>query len=228
MDKKELNDLIDRVALTGPGGVNKVKKILKELANGSGGSGSGCDCPGAMFVHGTIQEGNEAILFVPNSGEPSSGDAMKHIENGGTLYIVVSPRDGNELTLPLAFIQTFGRDTGLGFVMRGDSIVWIYEPEPDFSVNIDFNNPSIDYGDDKFWFTTLDESAVGNADACMLTIDNYETNSVILVKDDSGVFGNVTGSVSWYLKTKEVVLEDNPVDIPETVKYVVVYHVPLS
>lgn len=40
MDKKELNDLIDKVALTGPGGIDKIKKILKTILE-KGGSGSG-------------------------------------------------------------------------------------------------------------------------------------------------------------------------------------------
>ena len=38
MDKKELNSLIDRVSLTGPGGVDKIKKVLKELSDASSGS----------------------------------------------------------------------------------------------------------------------------------------------------------------------------------------------
>lgn len=231
MDKKELNGLIDRVALTGPGGTDLIKKILKKIVNEGqeDGDGSGCNCPGAMFVHGTTDEGDNTTFFVPNSGEPSSSDAMKHIENGGTLYIVVSLGVGIEFTAPLAFIQTMKGTTGLGFMVdEEDYVVWFYEPEPDFSVNIDFNNPSID-GDTKYWFTTLDESTVGDADACMLAIDNYEPNSVVLVKKDSGVFGGKVGIESWYLKTKEAALEDSPdLDIPETVKYVVVYPMELS
>ena len=38
MDKKELNNLIDRISLTGPGGIDKIKKVLKELGKSSGSS----------------------------------------------------------------------------------------------------------------------------------------------------------------------------------------------
>ena len=46
MDKKELQNLIDRISLTGPGGVDKIKKVLKEISQsdnreGNGGSGGG-------------------------------------------------------------------------------------------------------------------------------------------------------------------------------------------
>ena len=37
MDKKELNNLIDRISLTGPEGIKKIKKVLKELNDSSGG-----------------------------------------------------------------------------------------------------------------------------------------------------------------------------------------------
>lgn len=39
MDKKELQNLIDRISLTGPGGINKIKKVLKELSQSGGGEG---------------------------------------------------------------------------------------------------------------------------------------------------------------------------------------------
>lgn len=35
MDIKELNKLIDRISLTGPGGIDKIKKVLKEVADSS-------------------------------------------------------------------------------------------------------------------------------------------------------------------------------------------------
>ena len=38
MDTKELNNLIDRISLTGPGGIDKIKKVLKELGKSSGSS----------------------------------------------------------------------------------------------------------------------------------------------------------------------------------------------
>ena len=36
MDTKELNNLIDRISLTGPEGIKKIKKVLKELSDRSG------------------------------------------------------------------------------------------------------------------------------------------------------------------------------------------------
>lgn len=39
MDKKELQNLIDRISLTGPEGIKKIKKVLKELNDGNGGGG---------------------------------------------------------------------------------------------------------------------------------------------------------------------------------------------
>lgn len=40
MDKKELQNLIDRISLTGPEGIKKIKKVLKELSDGGGDSSS--------------------------------------------------------------------------------------------------------------------------------------------------------------------------------------------
>lgn len=36
MDTKELNNLINRITLTGPGGVDKIKKVLKEIIESGG------------------------------------------------------------------------------------------------------------------------------------------------------------------------------------------------
>jgi hypothetical protein len=87
MDKKELNDLIDRVVLTGPGGVDKIKKILKELANDSGsGSGSGGSVsPSPMIVRGTYDD--LAGAFTPDEGYPTWAEAREHFLSGGSLII---------------------------------------------------------------------------------------------------------------------------------------------
>lgn len=43
MDKKELQNLIDRISLTGPEGIKKIKKVLKELSDGSSSGSMGED-----------------------------------------------------------------------------------------------------------------------------------------------------------------------------------------
>ena len=43
MDKKELQNLIDRIGLTGPEGIKKIKKVLKELSDGSSSGSVGED-----------------------------------------------------------------------------------------------------------------------------------------------------------------------------------------
>lgn len=43
MDKKELQNLIDRISLTGPEGIKKIKKVLKELSDDSSSSSMGED-----------------------------------------------------------------------------------------------------------------------------------------------------------------------------------------
>lgn len=185
---------------------------------------SGCDCPGAMFVHGTVSE-DSPYKFVPNSGEPSSSDAMKHIENGGILYIVFSPTDGIEFTASLTIIQTVGDTTLLGFMINADHIAfWQYEPDPDFSVSVDFNNPDIGETNElKIWFTQLGESTIEDAEVCGLFIDNYSYSHAILSKQADGLFVSET-SMNWGLASREFVLsEDSSLAIPETVKYVVVY-----
>lgn len=106
MDKKELNDLIDRVVLTGPGGVDRIKKILKEIANGSesGGSDSGCQCLAPMFVSGTTNDDN---YFTPGEGTPSWGEAQEQMFNGGLVYMVVT-YDGEPVAVALATMASDG------------------------------------------------------------------------------------------------------------------------
>lgn len=89
MDKKELNDLIDRVVLTGPGGVDKIKKILKELVSESDDSGSddgsGCKCLAPMIVEGTVDAQDN---FIPASGAHTWAEAYDHMLNGGLVYFL--------------------------------------------------------------------------------------------------------------------------------------------
>lgn len=116
MDKKELNDLIDRVVLTGPGGVDRIKKILKEIANGSesGGSGSGCQCLAPMIVEGSVDESGN---FTPVSGAPAWSEARAHMLTGGLIYFL------DEYGVVLANVLDLVAGQ-IGAVVGSTSIVW--------------------------------------------------------------------------------------------------------
>ena len=89
MNKKELNDLIDRVVLTGPGGVDKIKKILKEIVNDSNDSDGGSSS--TLFVHGHSYDS----LFSPLETETTTWqEACDHFIGGGTVIFVLYGVDG--------------------------------------------------------------------------------------------------------------------------------------
>lgn len=123
MDKKELNDLIDKVALTGPGGVDKIKKILKELVNengGSSGGGSGCTCLPPMIVEGRTEKQNNNIVFIPNEGMPTYAEAEYQMLHGGLVFFKIDSGDSQQVCL--ATITGMGMIVGLA--PNGASMAW--------------------------------------------------------------------------------------------------------
>lgn len=187
---------------------------------------SGCDCPGVMFVHGTTGLGGPGT-FTPNTGEPSWNDARAHVENGGILYIAISNGPTVVEIAYSGFVSIFSNkalvfgDTYSPNNPSANVFMWTYVPEPDFTVSIDYDSPDAIQGNKRFWFTQLDQSTVGDADACQLLIHYTESDeSCLLVKVDDGEFtyGN-DGLVK-----RETVLEDYPtLTIPEGVEYIVIY-----
>lgn len=193
---------------------------------------SGCDCPGAMFVHGTTGPGespDSPAMFTPNTGEPSWNAARAHVENGGILYATI---DDGPLVMEIAysgFVNLFGTkalvfgDTYSPNSSSANTIMWQHVPEPDFAVSIDYDSPDAWLNNKRFWFTQLDQSTVEDADACQLLIHYTESDeSCLLVKVGDGEF--TCGNPNYNLKKRETVLEDYPtLTIPEGVEYIIIH-----
>lgn len=74
MDKQERINYIDRISLTGPGGRDKIKKILRDLAeNGGGGGGGGGDTPTTLSKYYYYGGSEVAIPIEENTGTAMSG-----------------------------------------------------------------------------------------------------------------------------------------------------------
>lgn len=188
---------------------------------------SGCDCPGAMFVHGTISEMNDEIVFTQNNGEPSPVAAKSHIEKGGTLYIVADTPRGN---LEIPFSGFSDNNEALAFYdpFHEENIYWRYVPDIDFVVNVDYDSPDATQNNWKFWFTHLDQSTVGDANVCQLLIHYTGSDeSYLLIKEDNGAF--TCKNHRCALTKRETLLEEYPaLTIPEDVEYIIGYLVELS
>ena len=76
MDKGDLIKYIDRINLTGPGGRDKIKKILREIAEkgggGGGGGGGGDDEDTLLSMYYYYGGSNIAIPVDSNTGRVMS------------------------------------------------------------------------------------------------------------------------------------------------------------
>lgn len=81
MDKKELQNLIDRISLTGPEGIKKIKKVLKELNDGSGGSPSGSMGEDEEYtIAQALNDLNERIAALENAPTPTPASQTHVLE----------------------------------------------------------------------------------------------------------------------------------------------------
>ena len=153
MDKKELNDLIDRIGLTGPGGVDKIKKILKELANGSS---SDSDSGGGEG--GDIQIVELTYDHIPATGTLSASDLAKL--DGDNCLLVMKGK---------YFRKTFSsnggidyKEIGLATVLGGVRSIYFTISKPDGEYTIAYEYP-IQANNPKNQATTaLENIKVGN------------------------------------------------------------------
>ena len=128
MDKKELNDLIDRIGLTGPGGVDKIKKILKELANDNGSEeGESSD---VQIVELTYDH-------LPATGTLSASDLAK-LDNDNCLLVIKGKY----------FRKTFSsnggidyKEIGLTTVLGGLRSIYFTASKPDGEYTIAYTYP---------------------------------------------------------------------------------------
>lgn len=130
MDKKELNDLIDRIGLTGPGGVDKIKKILKELANGSSSDGGGTSDSDIQIVELTYDH-------IPATGTLSASDLAK-LDSDNCLLVMKGKY----------FRKTFSsnggidyKEIGLATVLGGVRSIYFTVSKPDGEYTIAYEHP---------------------------------------------------------------------------------------
>ena len=152
MDKKELNSLIDRVILTGPGGVDKIKKILKELANGSG---SDSDSEGGEG--GDVQIVELTYDHIPATGTLSASDLAKL--DGDNCLLVMKGK---------YFRKTFSsnggidyKEIGLATVLGGVRSIYFTASKPDGEYTIAYEHP-IEANTRTQATTALENIKVGN------------------------------------------------------------------
>lgn len=107
MDNKDMNTMMKTVSPTGPGGIMKLKKIIKELLgkqdmpiasgtqiggikvgenlsiNEEGVLSASSGSVGPLIVEGTI----DGTAFTPNTGQPTYEDAVLSYQRGGNVIL---------------------------------------------------------------------------------------------------------------------------------------------
>lgn len=183
MNKQELNKFIDKISPTGPGGIDKIKKILKELANGSG---SDSDSEGGEG--GNIQIVELTYDHIPATGTLSASDLAK-LDSDNCLLVMKGKY----------FRKTFSssggidyKEIGLATVLGGVRSIYFTASKPDGEYTIAYEHP-VEANTQTQATTALENIKVGN------TTYSVPLSPMIVrgTYDDSVEFTPDEGSPTW-------------------------------